>query len=313
MAKSTRQDAKKVTDKTPAKKTATVKTARAGSKARKPSGKTSLPPDHSETDAAMPAAAVNLRNPIPETEMEVHHHPQLDHSPKAWKEYLLEGLMIFIAVMMGFIAENIRESITNHEHVSELTAQLAQDLSTDINQLDIAYREELKISKANNTLINLLQQPLKKEDIVQVQQQVGTSHSMWPFHPSMGAVDAIKKELHLRQFSNSKIISYISEYERHTDLLHTVQDITLQYQRSFIDPFLLKHLTAANLTAVFNKTNTISSETRNLSQEDLTQLGVDMVLIRINTEEVLRDNRKVKNDAVKLLQYVKERYHPDEK
>ncbi len=29
---------------------------------------------------------------------------------KSLKEYLLEGLMIFVAVSMGFIAENIREN-----------------------------------------------------------------------------------------------------------------------------------------------------------------------------------------------------------
>ena len=41
--------------------------------------------------------------------MEVHHHPDLDHKPKKWREYFLEFLMIFLAVTMGFIAENIRE------------------------------------------------------------------------------------------------------------------------------------------------------------------------------------------------------------
>ena len=39
-----------------------------------------------------------------ETEnMEVHHHPDLHHKPKKWKEYFLEFLMIFLAVTMGFI------------------------------------------------------------------------------------------------------------------------------------------------------------------------------------------------------------------
>src|SRR5471030_2534971 len=47
--------------------------------------------------------------------MEVHHHPQLDHKPKPWKEYLLEGLMIFLAVFMGFIAESLREHIGDRE------------------------------------------------------------------------------------------------------------------------------------------------------------------------------------------------------
>jgi len=49
--------------------------------------------------------------------MEVHHHPQLEHKPKPWKEYLLEGFMIFIAVMMGFFAENLRE------HISDIIAK----------------------------------------------------------------------------------------------------------------------------------------------------------------------------------------------
>lgn len=52
-------------------------------------------------------------NPNQETEnMEVHHHPDLHHKPKIWKEYFLEFLMIFLAVTMGFIAENIREHFT---------------------------------------------------------------------------------------------------------------------------------------------------------------------------------------------------------
>ncbi|MBS1600693.1 MAG: hypothetical protein JST75_20895 [Bacteroidetes bacterium] len=44
--------------------------------------------------------------------MEVHHHPDIHHKPKKWKEYFLEFLMIFLAVTLGFIAENLREHIT---------------------------------------------------------------------------------------------------------------------------------------------------------------------------------------------------------
>jgi hypothetical protein len=43
--------------------------------------------------------------------MEVHHHPDLHHRRKKFKEYLLEFVMIFLAVTMGFIAENVREGI----------------------------------------------------------------------------------------------------------------------------------------------------------------------------------------------------------
>jgi len=46
--------------------------------------------------------------------MEVHHHPDLHHKKKNFKEYFLEFLMIFLAVTLGFFAESIRENISNH-------------------------------------------------------------------------------------------------------------------------------------------------------------------------------------------------------
>ncbi|MBS1527200.1 MAG: hypothetical protein JST19_16225 [Bacteroidetes bacterium] len=61
--------------------------------------------------------------------MEVHHHPEVEK--KGFKEYLLEGLMIFLAVMMGFIAENIRESITEHSRAKEYAETMVADLSSD--------------------------------------------------------------------------------------------------------------------------------------------------------------------------------------
>ena len=45
--------------------------------------------------------------------MEIHHHPHVEK--KNFKEYLLEGLMIFLAVSMGFTAESIRERLVEKE------------------------------------------------------------------------------------------------------------------------------------------------------------------------------------------------------
>src|SRR6266536_2859551 len=71
-------------------------------------------------------------NPNQETEtMEVHHHPDIHHKPKKWKEYFLEFLMIFLAVTMGFIAENIREHQTDKKIGRELIRSLVDDLKAD--------------------------------------------------------------------------------------------------------------------------------------------------------------------------------------
>ena len=242
--------------------------------------------------------------------MEVHHHPEIGHKKKHLKEYLLEGLMIFIAVMLGFIAENIREGITNREHVKELVSQLVQDLKNDTSQLNRNLEGEMAIFEADSNLIYLLQYPLNEINPDKLQRLAIDAHSLWPFYPSTGAIGAIKNEIHLKQFSSSKMIGLIATYEKHVDLMHTVQDITLQYQRMYIDPFLVQHFTTASLHASFNKIPGVRAEVRNLSQENIMQLGSEMALIGINTRELLINNRRLFTDATNMLKYVKKEFSP---
>ncbi|AYD47548.1 MAG TPA: hypothetical protein VFQ86_07050 [Arachidicoccus soli] len=93
--------------------------------------------------------------------MEVHHHPDLHHQPKKWKEYFLEFLMIFLAVTMGFFAEQIRESFVEHNHEKVYIQSFYEDLSQDQKnlpalsdwiQMDINVSDSLKLLLKNVTL-----------------------------------------------------------------------------------------------------------------------------------------------------------------
>ncbi len=77
--------------------------------------------------------------------MEVHHHPEIEK--KGFKEYLLEGLMIFIAVMMGFFAESLREHIDNNEKGHEYVQSLLIDLKADTAKIN-DYFDDFAISRA---------------------------------------------------------------------------------------------------------------------------------------------------------------------
>ena len=206
-----------------------------------------------------------------------------------------------------------REDITNQQHATQLTLRLMQDLRTDTSQLNVIINFETDIRKSNDTLISLLQQPLAKADFMQIQKLIYESHSLRLFYPSNGAINAIKNELHLKQFSNTDIITYISDYEGSFNLLHTVQDITLQYQRTYLDPFLFDHFTPGNLDAVFSKSPPKDAQMRNLMQNDLTHLATCMVLIRINTNELVNDNKRLKEEAIALLNYVNKTYELNNK
>ncbi|RTL60681.1 MAG: hypothetical protein EKK37_00555 [Sphingobacteriales bacterium] len=102
-----------------------------------------------------------------ETEnMEIHHHPDLHHKPKKWKEYLLEFLMIFLAVTLGFFAENFREHTVNKEKEKHYVEMLAADLVKDtIHTNSIIDKQLLLLDKMANTLkINSdsISEPLKQ-------------------------------------------------------------------------------------------------------------------------------------------------------
>ncbi|MFI5185714.1 MAG: hypothetical protein ACHQF0_03265 [Chitinophagales bacterium] len=66
--------------------------------------------------------------------MEVHHHPHVEK--KRFKEYFLEFIMIFLAVSLGFIAENIRESLVNKENEKHYMQNLVSDLRADTANLN---------------------------------------------------------------------------------------------------------------------------------------------------------------------------------
>lgn len=65
--------------------------------------------------------------------MEVHHH---SHTPrKKWTHYFWEFLMLFLAVFCGFLAENKREHMVEHQREKQFMRLLIEDLETDTAEL----------------------------------------------------------------------------------------------------------------------------------------------------------------------------------
>jgi Clavanin len=63
--------------------------------------------------------------------MEVHHHPDLHHRRKKFKEYFLEFLMIFLAVTLGFLAESLRENMSDKEKEKGYIGSLINNIQDD--------------------------------------------------------------------------------------------------------------------------------------------------------------------------------------
>jgi len=155
----------------------------------------------------------DIEHPKSEIEMEVHHHPEIEK--KGLKEYVLEGLMIFIAVMMGFFAESMREHITDHDHEKQSIESLVKAVVSDTVQLHDVILQTAGSINAINSLMGL-----KNLDLSQVGNKqkfylfslAGFSNDTY-FRSNDGALQQLNSSGMLRLISSGGTVDSIFKYE----------------------------------------------------------------------------------------------------
>jgi hypothetical protein len=242
------------------------------------------------------------------TNMEVFHYPNMGHKKKHFKEYFFEFLMIFLAVTMGFFAESIRQYISDKDHVRRLCGQLVQDLKNDSAILDVNILRENQLAKKADSLFSLLQKPFLKSDSKKIQELIVACYNINLFQPSSGAMLAIKTELHLKQFANSNITLYISNYETDQSLLKTVEQFQMANLKEYVQGFITAHFTAGNAYSSLSDGTIVSGDYRNISSNDLTQLSVEIMFIKNYNGELADKSSQLRNKASEFIQYVKKEF-----
>ena len=149
--------------------------------------------------------------------MEVHHHSHLPHQSKPWKQYLSEGLMIFVAVSLGYAAENIR-----HHYIEEKKAIVSlQNLYKDLKQDSISYIFAIKERSKQDSCYEIISKLYDEKKILNEIPSVYVTHSYLALRtmPIMNtmALDQIKNSGTLNLIENDDlkqaILGYASDAE----------------------------------------------------------------------------------------------------
>jgi len=151
--------------------------------------------------------------------MEVHHH---SHHPKKWKEYITEFLMLFLAVSLGFFAENIREQqVEKHREISYLQ-NVHEDLKLDLINVDIVINLNTQELRAMDTFFQKINNnTITNEDFYYYTRNLLLGKT---FESSHIGLDQIKSAGGLRMIKNVEIIKGIQEYERQLDALYKLEN-----------------------------------------------------------------------------------------
>jgi len=179
---------------------------------------------------------LKIRNSYTEIQtMELHHHPDLHHKEKKFKEYFLEFLMIFLAVTLGFFAESYREYLNNNSKEKEYMISLIEDLKSDTAFLNLSTHTLIPYHlKWMDSTRNLLQTPghTGKDRMVYQALIFGTAWS-YDFHFNQRTLS----QLHSGGFSvirKNEVVDAISRLEGNYKLFSPVIDV-MQSMQNDID------------------------------------------------------------------------------
>lgn len=171
--------------------------------------------------------------------MEVHHHPDLKQKAKHRKEYLLEFLMIFLAVTLGFFAEQIRERYVERERLHNYFSSLVLDVKSNMAALDSAIGEDARMIGQYDALVKSF---LTHEETL----------NRTAFAKHLGAIwyrGFINRNETFEQMKSSGSLRYIDDYKLLTTLMHYVQATNFAQYRG--EHFEAKYYTDLFLPAIY--------------------------------------------------------------
>jgi len=160
--------------------------------------------------------------------MEVHHHPDLHHKKKNFKEYFLEFLMIFLAVFLGFIAENIREKLSEKSKGKEYVISIKKDLIADTAAInDFGPSSFLRINHLDS-LIWMLQQPAPTSSGSQLYYLARGATRVRMFEPTNSTITELEHSGNLRLITNRKVIDALIKFQRIIEAYKTLMPVDIR-------------------------------------------------------------------------------------
>lgn len=251
--------------------------------------------------------------------MEVHHHPDIHHKSKKWKEYFLEFLMIFLAVTLGFFVENIREHYIENQRAKQYAQSLYDDLKVDTLTIQRTYDEKKWIQSKFERAENILSSDslLKNNEFIYYVERYATINDV--FSPQDVTYQQLRSSGNFRYIKNIALYKSIADYY---NLYSRYQSTDGKF--GFVDKNEFAEIEAKlfnveELTSLDNYNGTNFYDLVLPSEKKLEPIlndkqSLNLLYIRIDNAKNRANNSKLflswlKRDATKLLKELKKEYH----
>lgn len=246
--------------------------------------------------------------------MEVHHHSSEigSHTGKRFKHYLFEFFMLFLAVFCGFLAENWREHIIEHQREIQYIRSFINDLQSDTTEITSNINLKWQKKQQNDSLIKFLNAPDPNQYGQRIYFFARQLTRTFNFIPTDGTMKQLKNSGGLRLIKKKEVVDSILSYDHSIEAILLTQE-RQNYELNDIRP-MMGRLMNPNVLETMIVGDAINPPAGN---PHLRTLNKDFILDfiyavhQIKGSDAVSDARlvRLKEKATGIIQFLKREYH----
>ena len=251
--------------------------------------------------------------------MEVHHHPDVHHKRKRFKEYFLEFLMIFLAVTMGFFAESLREHLKENKEIHEDIQSVLADLESDVTHFNVMLDMDTYGYTAADSLVRALHNDISNTVQIYLYARVATAN-LGHFYSNSKTFDLMKASGLLKLIQPRKLLDSLGLYYVTFQLL-SAQDQALRANNDDIhksnhllfDSYVFAHMNVGYDS--FNRSHTIvqppAGQPALLSTDykEINEVALNYYYLSASEKFDCIAAERQKQLALRLIELIKREYH----
>jgi hypothetical protein len=162
-----------------------------------------------------------------------------------WKKYTFEFLMLFMAVFMGFVAENIREGFAEKQQANELAKSFYEELKND--SITVATRIEGRIKKER--ALKYMMDFFRDSSLTSSSKSLSvnfiyaiTARTPIIFTPRTVVLEQLKSSGSIRYFKNDELQKLIGDLSVAIDYIQVRQDYENTIFYNYIEAIMTTHM-----------------------------------------------------------------------
>ena len=248
--------------------------------------------------------------------MEVHNHSH-SHGKNNWKDYFWEFLMLFLAVFSGFMAEYQLEHIIERQRENQYALTLYEDVQADTIELKTRIKENLFTTSridSFRTLVHTHEINSFPSGTWYYYGRWGTKYFTMTFQNA--TLEQLKNSGGLRYFKKQNVINAIAHYDQSCrdlklalDVQNLIYNELIKTRNKIFDAYYLDEVMSYDVPMeIVNSFKQKIIPLLSAKKEDFIQYSNVCQLRSHNNKGLLKNTQDVINNAVKLLNILKEEY-----